>query len=110
MVQFLGWLESHQLLDLSPGQWAFILGIVLGFASYYGIVLIKERLKIDDVLDVSSVHGITGIVGSLWIGLFATQAINPIGPNGWFYGNFMQLPIQAFGVGVGALWALWEHL
>ena len=85
------------------GQWAFVLGIVLGFASYYGIVLIKERLKIDDVLDVSSVHGITGIVGSLWIGLFATQAINPIGPNGWLYGNPMQLPIQALGVGVGAL-------
>jgi len=85
------------------GQWAFILGIVLGLASYYGIVLIKERLKIDDVLDVSSVHGITGIIGSLWIGLFATQAINPIGPNGWFYGNPMQLPIQALGVGVAAL-------
>ena len=75
----------------------------MGFASYYGIVLIKERLKVDDVLDVSSVHGITGIVGSLWIGLFATQAINPIGPNGWLYGNPMQLPIQALGVGVGAL-------
>jgi Amt family ammonium transporter len=85
------------------GQWAFVLGIVLGFASYYGIVLIKERLKIDDVLDVSSVHGITGIVGSLWIGLFATQTINSIGPNGWFYGNPMQLPIQALGVAVAAL-------
>ena len=62
-------------------------------------------MKIDDVLDVSSVHGITGIVGSLWIGLFATQAVNPIGPTGWLYGNPMQLPIQAFGVGVGALLA-----
>ena len=85
------------------GQWAFVLGIVLGFASYYGIVLIKERLKIDDVLDVSSVHGITGITGALWIGLFASSAINPIGPDGWFYGNPMQLAIQAFGIGVGAL-------
>ena len=85
------------------GQWAFVLGIVLGFASYYGIVLIKERLKIDDVLDVSSVHGITGITGALWIGLFASSAINPAGPDGWFYGNPMQLAIQAFGIGVGAL-------
>jgi Amt family ammonium transporter len=87
------------------GQWAFVLGIVLGFASYYGIVLIKERLKIDDVLDVSSVHGITGITGALWIGLFASSAINPAGPDGWFYGNPMQLAIQAFGIGVGALLA-----
>lgn len=88
------------------GQWAFILGIVLGFASYYGIVLIKERLKIDDVLDVSSVHGITGITGALWIGLFASSAINSAGPDGWLYsGSPMQLAIQAFGIGVGALLA-----
>jgi Amt family ammonium transporter len=79
------------------------LGIVLGFASYYGIVLLKERLKIDDALDVSSVHGITGIVGSLSIGVFASQVINPAGPVGWLYGNPMQLVIQAFGVGVAAL-------
>ncbi|CAN5641607.1 ammonium transporter [soil metagenome] len=88
------------------GQWAFVLGIVLGFASYYGIVLIKERLKIDDVLDVSSVHGITGITGALWIGLFASSAINSSGPDGWLYsGSPMQLAIQAFGIGVGALLA-----
>jgi Amt family ammonium transporter len=85
------------------GQHSFILGIVLGFASYYGIVLLKERLKIDDALDVSSVHGITGIVGSLSIGVFASQVINPAGPVGWLYGNPMQLVIQAVGVGVAAL-------
>lgn len=84
-------------------QAAFALGIVLAFASYYGIVWLKERLKIDDALDVSSVHGITGITGSLWIGLFATQAINSVGPNGLFYGSPIQLPIQALGVGVAAL-------
>ncbi len=85
------------------GQHSFILGIVLGFASYYGIVLLKERLKIDDALDVSSVHGITGIVGSLSIGIFASQVINPAGPNGWLYGNPMQLVIQGVGVGVAAI-------
>src|SRR3712207_5187380 len=49
-------------------QNSFLLGIVLGFASYYAILLLKEHLKIDDALDVSSVHGVTGIVGSLAIG------------------------------------------
>ena len=87
------------------GQSAFFLGIVLGLASYYGIVLLKERLKIDDALDVSSVHGITGITGALWIGLFATSAVNSIGPDGLFYGNPMQLPIQAFGIAVAAVLA-----
>ena len=84
-------------------QNSFFLGIVLGFASYYGILLLKEHLKIDDVLDVGSVHGITGVVGSLAIGLIASTVINPAGPNGLFYGNMAQIGIQALGVGVAAI-------
>lgn len=83
-------------------QSSFFLGIVLGFASYFGILLIKERFKIDDALDVSSVHGITGIVGSIAIGLVATTIINPNGPNGLLYGNSWQLATQALGVAVAA--------
>jgi ammonium transporter, Amt family len=83
-------------------QNSFFLGIVLGFASYYGILLLKEHLKIDDALDVGSVHGITGIVGSLAIGLIASTIINPAGPNGLLYGNLTQIGIQALGVGVAA--------
>lgn len=86
-------------------QSSFFLGIVLGFASYYGILLIKEHFKIDDALDVSSVHGITGIVGSIAIGLVATTIINPNGPNGLLYGNPSQLAIQALGVAVAAVLA-----
>ena len=84
-------------------QNSFFLGIVLGFVSYYGILLLKEHLKIDDVLDVGSVHGITGIVGALAIGLIASTIINPAGPNGLLYGNLTQIGIQALGVGVAAL-------
>jgi Amt family ammonium transporter len=83
-------------------QNSFILGIVLGFASYYAILLLKEHLKIDDALDVSSVHGVTGIVGALAIGFIASSLINPAGPDGLFYGNPMQVPIQALGIGVAA--------
>jgi ammonium transporter, Amt family len=86
-------------------QSSFFLGIVLGFASYFGILLIKERFKIDDALDVSSVHGITGIVGSIAIGLVATTFINPNGPDGLLYGNSLQLAIQALGVAVAAVLA-----
>ena len=35
-------------------QNSLILGLAVGFASFYAITLIKERLKIDDALDVSS--------------------------------------------------------
>jgi Amt family ammonium transporter len=75
----------------------------LGFASYYAIILLKEHLKIDDALDVSSVHGVTGIVGSLAIGIFASTVINPAGPEGLLYGNPMQLAIQAMGIAVAAV-------
>lgn len=85
------------------GQNAFFLGIVLGLASYYAILLFKEHWKIDDALDVSSVHGVTGIVGSLAIGLIASTLINPAGPDGLLYGNPMQLPIQAMGIAIAAV-------
>jgi ammonium transporter, Amt family len=84
-------------------QNSFILGIVLGFASFYAILLLKEHLKIDDALDVSSVHGVTGIVGALAIGIIASTAINPAGPDGLAYGNPMQLAVQAAGIGVAAV-------
>lgn len=82
---------------------AMFLGIVIGFASFMGIKLIKERLKIDDVLDVSSVHGISGIVGTLSVGIIAAQIINPSGPNGLLFGNPYQIGAQAIGVGAAIL-------
>ena len=40
----------------------------MGLASFFGVKLIKGKFKVDDALDVSSVHGITGVVGSLCVG------------------------------------------
>jgi len=79
-------------------QNSLILGIVLGLVSYYAILLLKERLRIDDALDVSSVHGVTGIVGTLAVGLIASSLINPAGPNGLIYGNPIQIGLQALGI------------
>lgn len=82
-------------------QSALVLGIVIGIASFLGIKLIKERKKIDDVLDVSSVHGVSGIVGTLAVGILATTAINSAGPSSLIFGgNTMQIGIQAIGVAV----------
>lgn len=83
-------------------QNSFFLGIVLGFASYYAILLFKEHWKIDDALDVSSVHGVTGMVGALAIGIIASTLINPAGPEGLLYGNPVQLAIQGLGIAVAA--------
>ena len=87
------------------GESAFVLGIILGFGSYYGIVLLKDKLRIDDALDVGSVHGITGILGALAIGVAASPLVMPNGPVGWLYGNPAQLGIQAFGIAVAAAFA-----
>ncbi|HEY5737251.1 MAG TPA: ammonium transporter [Nitrososphaeraceae archaeon] len=87
------------------GEAAFVLGIILGLGSYYGIVLLKEKLRIDDALDVGSVHGITGMLGALTIGVAASPLVMPNGPVGWLYGNPAQLGIQAFGIAVAAAFA-----
>jgi Amt family ammonium transporter len=84
-------------------QNSFFLGIVLGLASYYAILLLKEHWKVDDVLDVSSVHGVTGIIGALAIGVIASTLINPAGPDGLLFGNPMQLAVQALGVAVAGV-------
>jgi ammonium transporter, Amt family len=81
---------------------AFAIGIAIGLASYLGVLFLKDRFKIDDALDVSSIHGILGIIGSMAIGIFASTAINPAGANGLLYGNANQLLIQGVGVGIAA--------
>ena len=82
---------------------SFVLAIAIGVLSYGGVVLIRDKLKIDDALDVSSVHGIAGIVGALGIGIFASTLINPSGVDGLLYGNYDQIWIQAVGIAVAAV-------
>jgi Amt family ammonium transporter len=47
-----------------------------------------------------AIAGLTGIIGSLAIGIFASTLINPAGLIGLLFGNSHQLLIQAIGVGV----------
>ncbi len=80
-------------------QSSIVLGIVIGLASFSAIKYIKERKRVDDVLDVSSVHGVSGIVGTLAVGILATTTVNPNGPSSLLYGaNATQIGIQAIGV------------
>ena len=82
---------------------AFVLAIAIGILSYGGVVLIRDKLKIDDSLDVSSVHGIAGIVGALGIGIFASTLINPAGVDGLLIsGSLDQIWIQGVGIAVAA--------
>ncbi len=76
---------------------AIVIGGAAGAACYYAVRL-RERMRVDDALDVFPVHGIGGAVGALLTGVFATTAINAAASNGLAYGNPRQLGIQALAV------------
>jgi len=76
---------------------AVIIGLAAGVISNLVANWRAGRSRIDDTLDVFACHGIGGIIGALAVGLFATAAVNPV-VQGLFYGNPMQLAIQAFAV------------
>jgi Amt family ammonium transporter len=48
-----------------------IIGVLAGFLSFWSCHVIRARLRIDDALEVSSVHGVSSVFGTLSIGLFA---------------------------------------
>jgi ammonium transporter, Amt family len=77
--------------------------IGLGAAVFcYLAVQLRERLRVDDALDVWGVHGIGGTWGAIATGLFATTAVNSAGADGLFSGNPAQLVTQI--IAVSASW------
>src|SRR2546428_11160562 len=65
---------------------AIIIGCAAG-AVCYGAVAVKNRLRLDDALDVWGVHGVGGSLGIILLGVFASKAWNPAGAGGVFAGN-----------------------
>jgi ammonium transporter, Amt family len=87
---------------VTPGA-AMVIGLCAG-ALCYSATLLKERLKVDDALDVFAVHGVGGIFGALATGVFATRAINPLG-QGAIDGKPEQIWIQFVAVAFTVLFA-----
>lgn len=65
---------------------AVIIGMVASIICYMAVAL-KNKLKLDDALDVFGVHGIGGITGVIMTGLLASSAINASAKDGLFMGN-----------------------
>jgi Amt family ammonium transporter len=87
-------------------QSAVVIGVVLGLVSFFSLYILKHKLKVDDALDVSSVHGMTGAVGAFSIGVAANKAINPDGgENGWIYGNPSLMGVQLLGILCAGIWS-----
>jgi Amt family ammonium transporter len=68
-------------------QSAAIIGIIAGIVCYFAVSL-KYKMQWDDALDVWGVHGVGGSIGVILLGLFATNAVNPmVTTNGLFMGG-----------------------
>jgi len=79
---------------------ALFIGLAVGMICY-SATLLRERLRIDDALDVFAVHGVGGAFGAVATGVFATTAIN-LYP-GLIDGNPQQVITQVVAVvAVGA--------
>jgi ammonium transporter, Amt family len=83
---------------------ALVIGLTAGFICY-SATLLRERLRIDDALDVFAVHGVGGTFGAVATGVFATTAINTLG-RGLIDGNAAQIGTQAIAVGAAIAYAV----
>ncbi len=76
---------------------ALIIGFSAGVVCFYATAFIKQKLKIDDSLDVFPVHGVGGILGTMLAGVFVSAGL---GGAGFAEGVTMssQLGVQLTGV------------
>ena len=93
------------LVAITPGAgfvpiWSsFIIGALVSPICYYGVILIKKKLKIDDALDAFGCHGIGGIWGGIATGIFGKSSINPVAKwDGLVYGEWRLFAAQIEGI------------
>jgi Amt family ammonium transporter len=88
---------------VTPGG-AILIGLVAG-GLCYSATLLRERLKIDDALDVFAVHGVGGVFGAIATGVLATSAVQTA-YKGLIDGNPGQVLIQLAAVGATIAYAV----
>jgi len=74
---------------------AMVIGLAAGLVCY-GSVRLHAKLNLDDALDVWSVHGVGGVLGTLLAGVFAVKSIN--GVDGLIAGNAHQFLMELLAV------------
>jgi Amt family ammonium transporter len=88
---------------------AVVIGLSAGVVCYFATITLKNRLKIDDSLDVFPVHGVGGTLGTLLAGVFCSQQLGIFSGNGFSDGVDSisgQLSIQACGVAATFVYTL----
>ena len=83
---------------------ALVIGVTAGFVCFYATQYVKRTLKIDDSLDVFSVHGVGGVTGSLLTGVFAATGLGGLGlPEG--VSIMGQVGVQILAIVVTMVWS-----
>ena len=85
---------------VGPGG-ALIIGVSAGAVCFYATVYIKQKLKIDDSLDVFPVHGVGGILGTLLAGVFSATSLGVFSGFGFAEGISTmgeQVGVQLIGI------------
>ena len=79
---------------------AIVMGGVCGILVTLISEVVERKLKIDDAVSAFSVHGISGLIGTILVGVFSTD-------NGLLYGGGTdQLIVQVIGAFSVALWSV----
>ena len=93
------------LVAITPGAgfvpvWAsFIIGALVSPICYFGVALVKKKLKIDDALDAFGCHGIGGIWGGIATGIFGQKSINSVAKwDGLVFGDYRLFLAQIEGI------------
>ena len=82
---------------------AVIIGGVAGVVCFTATQVLKRTLRIDDSLDVSPVHGVGGVIGTILTGVFVDARFGGAGyAEGMTMGS--QVGVQALGVLAAASW------
>ena len=85
--------------DVVSPMGAVVIGLIAGAAMIYAVDFIDHTLHIDDPVGASAVHGVCGTLGTILVGLFATDG-------GLLYGGgWGLLGAQVFASIVVASWA-----
>jgi len=82
---------------------AMLLGALASLVCYGFVASLKNRLKLDDSLDVFGIHGLGGIAGSIGTAVVALPALGGHGGADYAFGH--QLLVQVAAVGVGIAWS-----
>ena len=83
---------------------AIAIGGVAGVACFFATSWMKRSLKIDDSLDVTSVHGVGGVIGTLLTGVFASASLGGVGyPEGMTMEK--QMMVQITGILAVGTWS-----